>query len=273
MPFSPQPGHYYRMPIFFGPKSGPREWPADRAFDFTKTPRKRVAGVRFLGNADQLNAFLPAGLSVWGEPIVTVEITYMTEIGWLAGRGYNMCDVRFDACFQGKGEPVHGTLVLVRWENLADPILSGREELGHNKLYCEIPELRVLDGTCSATLSWLSTPFLDLSVSDLSDADAPVRDPRHQGMLSYKYIPKTGEWGVAEVEYATLSPNATVRMETSMRKAGQGTVAFRRSAWEDLPTLYRIVNAFADLENHGSRGGYLFDQTGGASQSETRRLY
>jgi hypothetical protein len=27
----------------------------------------------------------------------------------------------------------------VLWENLADPIISGREELRFNKLYCEIP--------------------------------------------------------------------------------------------------------------------------------------
>ena len=88
---------------------------------------------------------LPDRFELRGDPIVTVELNYVTEIGWLAGRGYNLCDVKFEVTYHAKSGPVNGTLVLVRWENLCDPILSGREELGHNKLYCEIPEPRFVD--------------------------------------------------------------------------------------------------------------------------------
>jgi hypothetical protein len=274
MTFSPKAGSFYRMPIFFGPTPGPRQWPAGKTFDFKRTPKRRVAGVRFLSDAQQLSSLLPDRFELWGEPIVTVELTYFTEIEWLAGRGYNMCDVKFNARYQGKDGPICGTLVLVRWENLCDAILAGREELGHNKLYCEIPPLNVLAGKYSATMSWLSTPFLEFSISGLKETELSVaRNPENQGMLSYKYIPRTGQWGEADVEYATLSPAISHTVSVTSRLHGEGQVAFRRVTWEELPTLHHIVNAFSDLRVLSFKGGYLFDAVGGGSIADTHRLY
>lgn len=277
MPFKPKSGQYYRMPIFFGPQPGPRQWPEGRDFDFRYTPRMKMIGVRMLTNADQLAAFLPDRFELRGPPVITVEANYMTEIGWLAGRGYNLCDVKFEVTYHGKDGPVNGTLVLVRWENLADPIVSGREELGHNKIYCEIAEPRVLDGRHTVGLSWLATPFLDLSVFDLvavPGVTKPPVDPNHHGTLSYKYMPKTGNWGEADVEYVTLSPNTVIfeNMTVNSLRMGKGEFAFRKATWEELPTLYHIVNAFAELENHGFQGAHLIETIGGTSIAETRRI-
>lgn len=277
MPFQPQPGRFYRMPVFFGPMPGPREWPEGRDFDFRTTPRMTMLGVRMLTNPDQLTAMLPERFELRGAPVVTVELNYMTEIGWLAGRGYNLCDVKFEVTYHAKSGPVNGTLVLVRWENLCDPILSGREELGHNKLYCEIPEPRFVDERRSVRLSWLDTPFMDLSVTGLTPIPGvthPKVDPDHHGMLSYKYIPRTGNWGEADVEYVTLSPPDEMRknMTISNFEVGTGEFAFRHCTWDELPTLYRIVNAFAELENHGFQGAHLLQTLGGSSIAETVRL-
>lgn len=277
MPFQPRAGQFYRMPVFFGPMPGPRQWPEGRNFDFRHTPRMKVFGVRMLTNADQLKAMLPDRFELRGPPVVTVEVNYMTEIGWLAGRGYNLCDVKFEVTYQSRSGPVNGTLVLVRWENLCDPILSGREELGHNKLYCEIPEPRMLDGVQSTQMGWLGSPFLDLSVWDLAPrpgVSGPAADPEHRGMLSYKYIPKTGDWGEADVEYVTLSPRDVMRRNMTINRfeVGKGEFLFRKSTWEELPTLYHIVNAFAELENHGFQGAHLVESIGASSIAETVRL-
>ena len=262
------------MPIFFGPTPGPRQWPTGMTFDFKRTPKRRVAGVRFLSDAEQLTALLPDRFELWGEPVVTVELTYFTEIEWLAGRGYNMCDVKFNVRYQGKDGPIRGTLVLVRWENLCDAIVAGREELGHNKLYCEIPPLNVLAGKYSATMSWLSTPFLEFSIHGLKEAELSVApNSENQGMISYKYIPRTGQWGEADVEYATLSPSISHTVSVTSRQHGEGHVAFRRATWEELPTLHHIVNAFSDLKVLSFKGGYLFDAVGGGSIADTHRLY
>ena len=271
MAFKPERGKYYRMPVFFGPLPGPRWWPEGIVSDFEKTPKRRVFGVRYLTDKAALEACLPEGFSVWGEPVITVEITYMTELAWLAGRGYNMGDVKFPAVFQSKDGPVHGTMVLVRWEDLADPILSGREELGHNKLYCEIPPLRGYEGRYSTTLGWLGTPFLDIAVWDLEPAEAPAANPEHKGLLSYKYMPKTGDWGEADAAYATLTPPAWGGRTINVSK-GKGSVKWARPTFEELPTQYTVVNGFAELPMLEMRGGYLLDMEGGASGSDTHRI-
>ena len=57
----------------------------------------------------------------------------MKEIEWLAGRGYNTLGVSFPAVFEGEVDRATGSLLTVLWENLTDPILTGREELGFSK--------------------------------------------------------------------------------------------------------------------------------------------
>lgn len=178
MPFTPKRGTFYRMPVFFGPTPGPRQSPGLESDTVTK---HLVLSVDFRSDAEQLQALLPARFEVWGEPIVTIDVHYMKQIPWLAGRGYNMSDVKFPAVYHSRQGPVHGTFVLLRWENLADPILSGREELGHNKLWCNIPEPSVLNGTYRVKLDWLGHPFMDLKISDLAQDTAPAPiDPLHQ---------------------------------------------------------------------------------------------
>ncbi|MFT3905443.1 MAG: acetoacetate decarboxylase family protein [Steroidobacteraceae bacterium] len=271
MSFDPKPGKYYRMPVFFGPTPGPRQWPEGMDFPFDTIPKRLSFGARFLTRREQLQAFLPDCFEVWGEPVVTVEVTYLTQLAWLAGRGYNMCDVKFNAIYKGKDGPVHGSLVLVRWEDLADPILSGREELGHNKLYCEIPPYREHEGRIANEMSWRAYPFLKLWAANLKEVAPPKPNPLFRGMLSYKYIPATGRWGYADAEYATLTPvPSTGRMVRWLE--GSGHAEFIKSSWEDLPTLYHAVNTFASLEQLESRGGYLYETEGGASGSETHRL-
>lgn len=270
MPFDPKRGSYYRMPIFFGPTPGPRQWPPGKDFDFNKTPKRRAIAVRYLTDKAKLEAHLPDCFEVWGEAVLTVEVTYMWELGWLAGRGYNMCDVKFPAIFKGRNGPVHGTLLLVRFEDLTDPILSGREELGHNKLYCEIPPLNVLEEQRYFTqMSWLHSPFLKVAAWDLKeDMQIAPPDPMNKGLLSYKYMPRTGVWGVSDVEYATLTPPSW-NGRVTRRMTGKGSAEFLQAKWEDLPTLYHLVNAFEALPLLESRGAVVYDMEGGASGAET----
>ena len=271
MSFKGEPGRYYRMPIFFGPMSGPRQWPDGTVFDFSKTPKRKTFGVRFLGDADELNALLPDCFRIAGDPIVTIEVNYLTDIGWLAGRGYNFCDLKFDVIHTGASGETFGTLVLIRWENLADPILSGREELGHNKLYCEIPEPSTTTDRQFIQLSWQGTPFIDIVITDLGEAPVPVAAPGNQGTLSYKYIPATGNWGVADVEYATLTPPPR-EVTTISNQSGAGKAVIRSATWEDLPTLYHIVNRMGAFRNNGWLPAYYRETIGGSSAADTRRL-
>ncbi len=272
MAFIREPGKYYRMPVYFGPNPCPRWWPEGVTEDFAVVPQRTSMAIRYLTDKAALEAILPEGFSVWGEPVLTIEAIYMTGFAWLAGGGYNMCDVKFPVIYQSKNGPVHGTMLLVRWEDLADPILTGREELGHPKLFCDIAPISNYSGRYHARMSWRAFPFLKLIVEDLVDVAQPAANPDNKGLISYKYMPATGNWGEADVAYATLTPPAWSGGKTTRFRQGKGTVEWARPSFEDLPTQYTIVNGFANLPILEMREAYVYDQIGGASGEATHRI-
>ena len=140
------------MPTHFGPAPGPRQVPPEVKADPTRSPRKMLVTASFLTEAAALEQHLPERFALAGEPVVTVEFHYLTEIDWLAGRGYTMICVWWPVIFTGERDRANGRFLAVMWENLADPIVSGREEIGHPKLYADIADPRNLRGAqhCSA---------------------------------------------------------------------------------------------------------------------------
>ncbi len=118
----------------------------------------------FLTKPEQLNKLLPDRFAPVGEPVVTVVVAYMTGIEWLAGRGYNVLGVSFPAVFNGDRDHVQGSFLSVLWENLADAIFTGREELGFSKIYCEIPDPIIRDDETNCIGSWFDFKFMDMKI-------------------------------------------------------------------------------------------------------------
>ena len=152
MPYHFEPNRIYRMPTHFGLSTGPRQGPDGRKFACKDNPKTTSLTVSFLTNREQLAALLPPRFELAGEPVVTIQASYMTEIEWLAGRGYNVLGVSFPATYCGEQDHVTGSFLTILWENLTDPIITGREELGFAKVYCELPSPRVLHGSWHATV-------------------------------------------------------------------------------------------------------------------------
>ncbi len=277
MPYQFDPSKMYRMPTHFGPATGPRRGPNGEKFDCVDNPYGTAYSLSFLTQAEQLEKFLPPGFSLDGEPVVTVAANYMTEIEWLAGRGYNVLGVSFPARFDGERDHVRGSLLTVLWENLTDPIITGREEIGFSKIYCELPTPTQLRGRHRLTASWLGYKFLDLELFDLRQLTAAEIEARQaggnsDGTLHYKYMPRTGEWGKEDSAYAVITPAANSNQRVLEQHAGDGSLAFHRARWEDLPTQYNIVNALADLEILEYRGASLTKTVGGKDLSDQRIL-
>jgi len=271
MPYTFQSGMMYRMPTHFGPALGPRQGPEGRMFACEDDPKRTSISVSFRSNPDQLDTLLPEGFEV-GEPVVTVTAGYMTEIEWLAGRGYNILGLTFPATFKGEEDIAHGPFLTVLWENLADPIITGREELGYSKIYCELPEPRICHGEAHVTAGWLGFKFMDLSIKDLTQKPADeISDKAVDGTLHYKYMPKTGDWGTPDACYAVITPAASNERVLEYWE-GEGTVEWHRARWEDLPTFYPIVNAFADLEVEEFVGASLVRSVGNKDLRDQRIL-
>ena len=53
---------------------------------------------------------------------------------------------------------------------------------------------------------------------------------------------------------------------------GEGKVQFHEATWEDLPTMFRIVNVFHNLEILEYRGAVMSKSVGGKDLSDQRIL-
>ena len=265
-------GRIYRMPTHFGPAPGPRQLPDGVVRDPKHSPRRLSVAASFLTDAALLERHLPERFTLAGEPVVTVEFHYMTGIDWLAGRGYAMIDVSWPASFTGEKDKASGRFLAVIFENLADPIIIGRGEMGHPKLYAEIAEPRFWDGAQTCAAGWMGFRFLDLTVSGLRDAPPSPARPSSDGTLMLKYVPRTGAWGESELHQVTLTPAEDPDKTIERQEVGIGAVRFHRAAWSDLPTLHHVVNALAELPILEPRGGWVTHSRGGKTFRDQRVL-
>lgn len=281
MAYQFEPDRMYRMPTHFGPATGPRRGPNGEHFACIDNPKTTAIAVSFLTNAAQLTPLLPPGFALGAEPVVTVTASYITEIEWLAGRGYNTLGVSFPAVFTGQVDHVTGNFLTVLWENLTDPIITGREELGFAKIYCELPEPVVLHGATHCMASWLGFKFMDLTVDKLTPVSTheikEITSPApNDGILHYKYMPRTppfsGEWGRADAVYPVLTPAANPNRVIQEMWRGTGTVDFHQARWEDLPTQYMIVNTLHAWEILEYRGATITKTVGGKDLRDQRIL-
>jgi hypothetical protein len=260
-----------RMPTVFGPSPGPRGDAAGCAYSFEDSTRT-TATVSFLTNDSVLSRLLPPRFSLVGEPVVTVEWTALRSLRWLAGRGYNMFGVKYNARFAGERDAAEGPFLAVLWENRADPIITGREELGFAKLYAELPEPRVLEGGVHHVAAWDQHVFARLSVSDLVDTPAPESSSRIDGQLHHRYLPRVSAPGDHDVSEVVLTPAGGYTQHIEKFQRGRGNVEFVRSTWEQLPTLHHIVNTLADLPQLEPRGATWSCTRGAKDLSDQRVL-
>lgn len=272
------------MPTHFGPALGPRQGPDGQKFECKDNPKATSISVSFLTDPNQLEALLPPNLFLGEEPVVSVTASYIKEIEWLAGRGYNTLGVSFPAKFKGEKDNASGNFLTVLWENLTDPILTGREEIGFSKIYCELPEPKIYRGETACQASWMGFKFMDLTVKNMVSVkmdDASVSSNSSDngaltGTLHYKYIPKTGghpgSWGEKDVSYTVMTPASNSNQVVKEMWKGNGEVNFHPARWEDLPTQYTIVNTFSQLKIIEYRGSTIMKTIGAKDLSDQRIL-
>jgi hypothetical protein len=231
----------YRMPTHFGPAPGPRQRPEGGYYPTDGALRTELIWASFEADAAQVAALLPEGFEPSERPDVSLELKKMTNIRWLAGRSYSVVTVTTEVVRDG----VSGRFKLVLWENLADPIITGREELGYPKMYAEIPDIVRERDRAVGSAAWDGFTFLDLEVSDLGATPfvaAPTGPSWHM-----KYIPRVGEMGGHDLLQVVLTPEGQGPPVLADRLSGIGSATFHRATWEQLPTLVNIVNGLADL--------------------------
>lgn len=257
----------YRMPVSFGPAPGPRNLPAAHRHLLY---RKDTLTLTLVARTDPaaLQDLLPEGFSLDGEARLEVSLLLLENVGWLAGRGYNILLVRIPALWRGQ-EEVRGHFVPVAWESMTDPILTGRDELGWCKINAQIPPPVVQGGHWTAEALWEGFRFFELSAQGF--ADGPALPP--QPMMFRKYVPATGRWGEAEIDYCTVTGETDAPPpQVHSAQIGEGNFRFRPARWEDMPTQYPIVNALAALPLEAFGPATLVRTSGGGNSAGQRKL-
>jgi hypothetical protein len=250
----------YRMPIGFGPSWGPRQGPNGRRF--TGEPiRTTLVTWAFRTDRIALAEILPPRFTPDRDPIVTVRLQYNLGFPWLAGRGYDYIEVLCRAQFKGEHDESDGDFVAVMWENMAEPIIVGREEAGHPKLYADIPPLVTGEGFLHAAASRYGFEFfsLDLWADGMKLGDwpfdreesVPLAEPG-QGLsprprLNCKYLPNSVRPGYADVAEVIRIPAGVYQQRVLDRWDGNATARFNAATWEQLPMYGQVVNALSEL--------------------------
>jgi hypothetical protein len=209
-----------------------------------------MMGVPYVTDPQVLARYLPAPFRVADEAVVTVIYARNRKVDWLAGHGYNLVSVNASVVYDGEEEQLEGQYTLVMWENLADPILTGRELQGIPKLFAEIPDHNEEGGVHSVTASHFGHDMMSLSVENL-------RAPTEQEILAagqrqalnkdhpmaWRFFPSVPGFG-SSVNEATTFPSQTHYTEALV---GEGKVNFNQLTWDQNPTQCHIVNALQGL--------------------------
>ncbi|HSG33307.1 MAG TPA: acetoacetate decarboxylase family protein [Sphingomonadaceae bacterium] len=258
------------MPLAFGPAPGPRNLPANqRRRRYEKELISFTISART--DADLLVRFLPEGISLTGEARLEVSVTCFRKIGWLAGRGYDILMVRIPACWEESGAAHSGYFVPVVWENMADPIITGREELGWSKIYADIDVSSAGFDSWHCLASWDGHRFFELEAAGFEVLSANGSPPPLP-MVFEKYVPATGSPLSPDARYLTINelegPPPLVR---SIAK-GSGTFGFRPATWEEMPTQFPIATALASLPLHEFSSVIRLEASGGGDGSGQRKL-
>ena len=257
--FQFESGCMYQMPVHFGPCCGPRRGPDGERF-FSRGPQESTQHTLvYETTPEALEQILPEGFSV-RKPFVIVTHKMHRNLPWLAGHGYNVTTFNTPVVYQGRQERIVGQYQLAIWENHADPILCGREQLGYSKIFADIEDIHTCRGTAQARLSSWGFRFLDLQFNteaapeDEALLKSVLFDPDNQGLLHYKYFPRTGDgFSQADVAYVTLSPAGFQPPESAApvpppeRSFCSGALIWHIPTWQDMPTQYHVVQGLAAL--------------------------
>jgi hypothetical protein len=282
------------MPTAFGPMPGPRQDFQGRPRDGSKA-KFTTASVKFKTSRTLLQNFLPTEKLQFAAAdttaYATFAVTQLDNLEWLGGRGYSHFGLYIHGIQYAKadGETVTGTYLPVLFENLADPILSGREELGFPKLFAEL-DVKKEEDVWTLDAGWMSSKFCNMMLSGLQEPHATNSEtpalfpplPKDEGLLTYKCVPATGsagskERGQADIEYTVFlsggeDAKTVERTVERTLKASLAKISFDELDWKALPTLHHIVARLKEVPVYEVVEAKVVEGTGVSDVSAVRKL-
>lgn len=259
-------GVRWRQPLVFGPLPGPRQDAhGDSHTESLKRSSTTKAIVKFKTSATILQNLFPNSKYFFEKPDTVAVASYSIEtlenMQWLGGGEYNLLALYVHGvCYkEDDGRVRKGVYCPIMLENLTDPILTGREELGVPKMFSDIDITRSDEGSFVAKVSWRGAIWGEFEWKNLQGKEVEGGtvsigkeggESESEGLLLHKYIPGTGS-STPDADYDVLLVNFQDKSSRakSSQSASPADVRFeiKELGWKDLPTLHPIVSRLAEL--------------------------
>ena len=286
-----QPPSYWRQPIAFGPMPGPRQ-------DHTGVPRDGhdstsiTASIKFKTSRTVLQNLFPTGrkdLSFKNPGTVayaSITTTTLDKMAWLGGGGYSFWALWIHGVQYTKqdGSVVTGNYLPIMFENLTDPIVSGREELGMPKLFSDI-DVRKTQTNYAITTSWRGATWGAFNLSNLKEMESTQNavasvsgSDEDATQIVYRYMPTVGSEnkGRAAEEYFAavhLAEEKTAPKLLRCWETSSATINIDGSlGWNKLPTLSHIVERLAEVPVYEIVGAKVTESVGVSDLASCRRI-
>ena len=266
-----------------GPRQALYTCKAQRARHSTFT----TASIKFKTSRTFLQNLFPTGSFSFKSPgtvaYASLSQTTLGKMDWLGGSGYNHFGLYLHNVEYKKrdGTTIIGTYLPLLFESLADPIVSGREELGMPKLFCDI-DVRRRERDYSVYAGWKGVTFATLNLQELEESDpkaeaGTIGGEADYGILAYKYIPAVGERGKADAAYAVVVPHHEESMvvPSQVQKVlwtKNASFNFANLDAGDLPTLHHIITKLKQIPVYEYLHGKVVEGVGVPDVSSARRI-
>ena len=301
------PGAYWRQPSVFGPMPGPRQ-------DFkggpylpssSDLPSSVTATIKFKTSATLLRTLFPNSSYKFAKLDTVAHASFSVQtlknLPWLAGGSYDSLALYFhDVEYTTRsGESLHGSFCPVMFENLADSILSGREELGLPKLFSDMGISTTGDkgSSSEARITWRGAEWAKFQWEDLEEQsqsatavvngenDAGGDQLSHsladdQGLFVHKRVPVSDmtdrKTHRADAEYDVLLPSFFRTMEgsnkTRVRTARHAEFKIQDLGFQRLPTIHHVIERLAEIPVFEVIEATIVEADGVKDLSDARRL-
>jgi hypothetical protein len=277
----------WRMPIAFGPMPGPRQTTLGVTRHATESTFT-TASIKFKTSRTLLqNLFPPNSTAFRFKSAGTVahasfSQTTLNKMKWLGNSGYKHIGLYIHGveCVKKNGDVLSGAYMPILFESLADPIISGREELGMPKLYTSVDIYR-REKSYRVNTGWEGANWGSFTWDGLEEADAGFESGKisgddDDGILVYRYIPCVGREykGRAEAEYPVFVPfNEDEPKPKTERvyRATKASIKIDALDWDALPTLHHIITRLAELPVYGIVSAKIVEGVGVPDVGNARR--
>jgi hypothetical protein len=177
---------------------------------------------------------------------------------------------------------VNGMYLACIMENLCDPIITGRDELGMPKVYSEIERTRGRS-TQIVTTSWRGAQWGSFEWAGLEEVPQDERQgmmggpDAGEGILSARYFPAVGadNRGKPESSCVVLDRFADATTKPSIKrvlKAKSANIFIQAGEEKDLPTLHYITSRLAEIPIYEVIEAKIVEGTGVADLSHVKAV-